>query len=106
MISEWVCTEIASALSTKIRMGQLTVEDRARAAGLFTRLKVESLAVVPVARDHFLTAARYVEQFGIGLRAGYALHIAIAAGLGATIRTLDNRLAEGAVALGVSAEVV
>lgn len=106
LISEWVSTEFASALSIKIRTGQLTVEDRARVAGLLTRLKAESLTVVPVAREHFVAAARLADQFAIGLRAGDALHVAVAAGLGATICTLDRRLADSAVVLGVSAELV
>ncbi len=106
LISEWVATEFASALSIKIRTGVLTVEDRARVAGAFTRLMSESLTVVPVTREHFLTAARFAEQYVIGLRAGDALHVAVAAGDGATICTLDKRLADGAIALGVSAEMV
>jgi predicted nucleic acid-binding protein len=106
LISEWVATEFASALSIKIRAGQLTVEDRAKVAGLFTRLKSESLTVVPVTSEHFLTAARFADQYGIGLRAGDALHVAVAAGLGATICTLDKRLADGAIALGVGADLV
>ncbi len=106
LISEWVATEFASALSIKIRTGVLTVEDRARVAGAFTRLKSESLTVVPVTREHFLTAARFAEQYVIGLRAGDALHVAVAAGDGATICTLDKRLADGAIALGVSAQMV
>jgi uncharacterized protein len=106
LISEWVATEFASALSIKIRTGQLTIEDRAKVAGLFTRLKSESLTVVPVSREHFVTAARFADQHGIGLRAGDALHVAVAAGHGATICTLDKRLAEAATALGVSADLV
>jgi len=106
LISEWVVTEIASALSIKIRMGHLTVAERAKVAGLFTRLKSDSLTVVPVTRHHFLTAARFVEQYEIGLRAGEALHIAVAAEQGATICTLDKRLGNAATALGVSADLV
>lgn len=106
LISEWVATEFASALSIEIRTGLLTVEDRAKVTGLFARLKAESLTVVPVTREHFLAAARFADQHGIGLRAGDALHVAVAAGQGATICTLDKRLADGAIALGVSAEMV
>jgi hypothetical protein len=73
---------------------------------LFTRLKSDSLTVVPVTPDHFLTAARFADQYGIGLRAGDALHVEVAAGQGATICTLDKRLADGAIALGVSADLV
>jgi len=73
---------------------------------LFTRLKSESLTVVPVIREHFLVAARFADQHGIVLRAGDALHIAIAAAQGATICTLDKRLAEAAITLGVGADIV
>lgn len=106
IISDWVVTEFASALSVKIRMNRLSVEDRAKAVGLFTRLKAESLAVLPISRDHFVTAARFADQYALGLRAGDALHVAVAAEQGATIFTLDTRLADAATALGVRAELV
>lgn len=106
MISDWVITEFASALSIKIRAHQLRVEDRAKAASLFTQLKAESFSVVPITRDHLTTAAIFVDQFTIGLRAGDALHVAVAAEQGATIVTLDKRLAEGAITLGVNAKLL
>ena len=59
-----------------------------------------------VTRDHFAAAGRFAERFNLGLRAADALHIAIAAGHGATICTLDRRLAEAASALGVNAALV
>ncbi len=105
-ISDWVITEFASALSVKVRMGRLGLADRARTASLFTRLQGESIAVMPITRDHFLTAARFANQSALGLRAGDALHVAIAAAWGATLCTLAKRLAEGAVPLGVSADMV
>jgi uncharacterized protein len=106
MISDWVVTEFASALSVKIRMNQLRIKDRAKAVSLFTRLKAESLRMMPITRDHFVTAARFADQYGLGLRAGDALHVAAAAEHGATICTLDKRLAEAATALGVGVEIV
>ena len=105
-ISDWVIAEFASALSIKVRMGQLGLDDRARVASAFTRLRTESLTVVSITRDHFQTAARFAEQATIGLRAGDALHVAVAADRGATICTLDRRLAEAATALAVSAMLV
>jgi predicted nucleic acid-binding protein len=104
-ISDWVVTEFSSALSIKLRMKHLSVEQRARAVSLFTNLKTRSLAIAPVTREHFQAAARFADQSGLGLRAGDALHVAVAAELGATLCTLDKRLAEAAVALGVSAEM-
>lgn len=87
-------------------MKHLSVEQRASAVSLFTNLRARSLAIAPITREHLQAAARFADQFGLGLRAGDALHVAVAAELGATICTLDKRLAETAVALGVSAELV
>jgi len=103
-ISDWVIAEFASALSVKMRMGQLSAGDRAKAASVFTRLEAESLVVVPATWDHFVSAAQFGNRSKSGLRADDALHVAVAAGLGATIRTVDKRPATEAVALGVSAE--
>jgi uncharacterized protein len=106
LISDWVVTEFASALSIKVRSGELSAEDRARLAGVFTRLLTESLMVLPVTPDHFATAARFAEQFRLGLCAADALHVAIAAQQGATICTLDRRLAEAATMLAASAVAI
>jgi predicted nucleic acid-binding protein len=105
-ISDWVVTEFSSALSIKLRMKHLSVEQRASAVGMFTNLRARSLAFAPVTREHFQAAARFADHYELGLRAGDALHVAVASELGATLCTLDKRLAEAAVALGVSAEMV
>ena len=105
-ISDWVITEFASALSVKVRMGRLSAEHRTKASSLLTRLQGESIAVAPIAREHVQAAARFANQPELRLRAGDALHVAVAAELGATICTLNKRLAEAAVTLGVSAELV
>ena len=106
LIGEWVTPEFAAALSIKLRTVQLGVDDHAKVAELFTQSKSESLTVVPVTRERRLAAARFADRYGIGLCAGGALHVAIAAGQGATICTLDRRLAEAAIAFGVSADLV
>lgn len=106
MISDWVITEFAAALSVKMRMNQLRIEDRAKAAGLFTRLKAESITEVPVTRDNFVAAGRFADQFVHGLRAGDALHGAVAAAHGAMIHKLVRRLAGAAMAFGANAELV
>jgi predicted nucleic acid-binding protein len=93
-------------MSIKLRVNQLRIEDRARAKGLFNKLKAESLTVTAVTASHFVTAARFAEHYATGLRAGDALHVAIAAEVGAKICTLDKGLAEGATTLGVSVELV
>lgn len=102
LISDWVVTEFSSALSIKVRTGSLAAQHRAEALAMFTRLAAESFNVVPISSGHFRTAARYADNHALGLRAGDALHLAVAGQRGATLFTLDHRLAEGGLALGVS----
>lgn len=106
LISDWVVTEFASALSVKLRIGDLDTASRAEAAGLFARLRAEGLTELSVYRRHFHDAAAFATRSELGLRGADALHIAIAAGSGATICTLDRRLAEAARSLAVPAELI
>jgi len=101
-ISDWVTTEFSSALSIKLREQQLGSQDRANALAMLTTLNEESLSVLHVASNEFHTAARFADQADIGLRAGDALHLAVASAHGATLCTLDRRLHEAAPAVAVS----
>jgi predicted nucleic acid-binding protein len=102
-VSDWVLTEFSSALSVKVRMGQLSPPDRAEVLAVFAELVEGSFEVLPVSRLDFRTAARFADQYATGLRAGDALHLAVARNHGTRIRALDRRLVAAAEALGVSA---
>jgi hypothetical protein len=82
-------------------MGALGADHRAAALSAFTRLCVESLRTLPVEREDFRAAARFADQSELNLRAGDALHLAICANHGASLCTLDRRLAEAAPRVGV-----
>ncbi len=103
-ISEWGATEFSSALSIKLRSGQIDPDERAAALAAFVRMCSESLFDLSISAAQFRAAARFADQHKLGLRAGDALHLAIASDHGATIATLDKRLAQAALALGVSAQ--
>jgi uncharacterized protein len=105
-ISDWVATEFSSALSIKLRTGQIRIADRAEALAAFTRLTTDSFIPIPVSRLDFRTAARFADQHAIGLRAGDALHLAICANHGATLCTLDRRLGDAGSALVIKTKLL
>ncbi len=88
-------------MAIKLRAGQIDLEQRAAALAIFNKLGAESLTVLPVTGGQFRAAARFADQHTLGLRAGDALHLAVASEHGATVHTLDRRLAEAGPALGV-----
>ena len=105
-ISDWTTTEFASALSIKLRMGALGADHRAAVLSAFTRLCAESLRTLLVAREDFRVAARFADRSELNLRAGDALHLAICANHGASLCTLDRRLADAAPRVGVPVRTV
>lgn len=101
-VSWWSLTEFTSALSLKVRIGRFSLEQRAEASAAWQKLRETSLSMLPVTPAHFETAARFADHHELGLRAGDALHLAVASASGHRLVTLDATLAKAAPALGVS----
>ncbi len=105
-ISDWVITEVSSALSMKVRTGALSPDDRTSALAFFRQMIAESFIVLPVTSAHFQAAARLADQHHLALRSGDALHMALSADVGATLFTLDKRLAEAGKQIGASVRLL
>jgi len=106
LCSGWTATEVASALSIKVRTGAFSMEDRLSAWNSWRRFRDASLADIAVLPDHFETAARMCDRPDLNLRASDALHIAIAESGGLKLVTFDATMASAALQLGVPVEPI
>lgn len=99
--SDWVVTEVASALSLKARIGQLAAQDVERALGTFLNSMKPDMTGLEIERADFQRAADLIVRTPLPLRSGDALHLAVADRNGAGLLTLDKRFAAAARAVGV-----
>ncbi|HEX8224278.1 MAG TPA: type II toxin-antitoxin system VapC family toxin [Allosphingosinicella sp.] len=100
-ISPWVRTEFASALSLKLRSGSLAQTVHAAAAAEWERFQA-GVRALDVSGRHFEAAAAICRRQELAVRAGDALHLAVAAASGCALVTLDARMAKAAPELGIA----
>lgn len=77
-ISDWVSAEVASAVPLIQRVGRIDDVGRARAARNLRDFMTDVLVVLPVSRHAFRVAGDLAGLPQLGLRAGDALHLAVA----------------------------
>jgi uncharacterized protein len=100
-ISSWILTEMASVGAIKERTGVIDHATRCQALDKFDHFVASSVLVEEVEPNDFRVAATMIAGPG-ALRAGDALHLAIARRLGADLATLDRRLAKAAPLHGIA----
>lgn len=105
-VSDWVLTEFSAALSMKVRMAILTPGERASVLGAFAALRESSLSTLSVSSMDYRTAVHFADAHTSGLRAGDALHLAIAYNHGLNLCSLDKTLVAAAEPLGVNAALL
>ncbi|MES2336920.1 MAG: type II toxin-antitoxin system VapC family toxin [Pseudomonadota bacterium] len=104
--SGWTLVEVASALGIKQRTGQIGADDRVRALAGVRAVMASGFTTLSVDASDFSAATRFMEQSQLPLRGGDALHLAIASARGATIWTLDRRMADAGAALGIAIRLI
>ncbi len=105
-VSHWTQIEFASLLAREVRMGGLDPTTAREVGAEFEAIVAESFVVLlPSARDYTL-ARQYLGHHDSGLRAGDALHLAIAQNNHAeAIYSLDRTLLRAGPALGLPVSI-
>lgn len=93
--SMWTQVELSSLVSRKVRMGELSDSQAEAVRQKFDRVLGESFQMLAPTAADFAAASKYLAIPKTGLRAGDALHLAIAANHHAKkILTLDQGFLE------------
>lgn len=84
-------TEFHAALAFKLRTNQITLAIKQQAEAFFQSANAVLFTTIAVQRMDFRRAAVLGSRVELGLRAGDALHLAIAQDNDATLWTVDHR---------------
>lgn len=101
MISAWTLTEMVCIGGIKQRTGAIDWALCQQALANFQRFASRNLGLAEIEPVDFRTAAVFIET-PTALRAGDALHLAVARRLGARIATLDKKMIAAAEVLGLA----
>ena len=101
-VSHWTRVEFSSLIAREVRMGGLDVQAATQADARFESMVDESFTVLlPNAGDYDLAKA-FLGTYETGLRAGDALHLAIAKNHRATtVYSLDKKMLTAGKILGL-----
>lgn len=102
-ISHWTRVEFSSLLAREVRMGHLSARDAIDADSQFEMVVTELFLVLQPDIADFDLAKSYLQAYATGLRAGDALHLAIAWNSRVeTVFSLDKAMLKAGGILGLS----
>jgi predicted nucleic acid-binding protein len=100
--SRWTLVEFSAAIARQVRIGRLSTERARQVEAEFDELATESFAILLPAAADFEGARRFLRRYETGLRAGDALHLAIANNHAAlAIYSLDEGMLKAGRLLGL-----
>jgi uncharacterized protein len=103
-VSHWTRVEFSSLVAREVRMGGLAESDARLAIAQFDELVADSFQILAPSVADFELAKAYIQHFATKLRAGDAMHLAIASNNAAkTLYTLDEGLLNAAKLMKVHA---
>jgi len=105
-ISPWCATELHSALGLKVRTGALSPLQAEAVLEGFERSLAPGFLMLEVQPQDFRNASACLRGWTTALRAADALHLAIAAGRGAILCSLDGPFVMAARQLGLEAQLI
>ncbi len=102
VVSEWAIAEFSSAAAIKVRTGEVAPAMAKQARARVLGFAQEHCSVVVPQREEFRRAAELAGEVDLKLRAGDALHLAIAeASKAQGVLCLDEAMAAAAKAIGL-----
>jgi predicted nucleic acid-binding protein len=105
-ISPWCATELHSALGMKVRTGALSPAQAEAVLEGFERSLAPGFLMLEVQPQDFRNASACLRGWTTALWAADALHLAIAAGRGAILCSLDGPFVMAARQLGLEAQLI
>ena len=102
LVSDFAAAELASGVSRLVRMRVLPSDDAMAQLRDFDVWRARETVAVDMSGGDVRLADAYVRRFDLMLKAPDALHLAMSSRLGASLVTLDQRLANAARALGLT----
>jgi hypothetical protein len=102
--SDWTLAELTSAIATANRAGRITSPMRAVAEDGANRWIARRGAALAILSDDVRQARSLINSTSHALRAGDALHLAVALRVGCSLATFDNAMRRAATDYGLAVE--